>query len=38
MVHTDISDTSSSLAVIGGFIILVGLISVIAKDRYYMCA
>lgn len=37
MVHLDINDTSKSLAVVGGYIVIVGLVSYFLKERLFMC-
>lgn len=37
MVALDISETSKSLAVVGGYISIVGLVSYFLKERLFMC-
>lgn len=36
VVHTDLSEASKTLAVLGGFIVIYGLISYVAKERLYL--
>lgn len=37
MVHLDISETSQVLAVVGGYICIVGLVSFFLKEKMFMC-
>jgi len=37
MVHLDITETSKALAVVGGYIVFVGLVSFFLKERLFMC-
>lgn len=36
VVHTDLSEVSKALAVLGGFIVIYGLLSYVAKERLYL--
>lgn len=36
VVYTDVSDVSKAYSVLGGFIVIYGLFSYVAKDRLYM--
>lgn len=37
MVHLDPSETSKSLAVSGGYVVVVGLVSYFVKEKLFMC-
>lgn len=37
MVSLDISETSKALAVVGGYVTLVGLVSYFLKEKLFMC-
>lgn len=38
MVALDITETSQALALVGGYILVVGLVSYFVKERLFMCA
>ena len=38
MVALDITETSQALALVGGYILIVGLVSYFVKERLFMCA
>jgi len=37
MVALDITDTSKALAVAGGYVLVIGLVSYFVKERLFMC-